>query len=60
MGTLIKENPSGKFISEYKSNLDSCGHEFEKVDVGSGLALTLAVKDEEEIVRFGYLISENN
>lgn len=49
MGILVKENPSGKFITEYNSNLSSSGIEFEKVDVTSGIASVLAVKDEEEI-----------
>ena len=52
MGVLVKEDPKGKFINEYKSSLSSSGHNFETVDVANGLGITLAVKDEEEIVRF--------
>ncbi len=50
MGTLTKENPSGKFIGEFKSSLD--GYKFEAVDIAGGLALILAGKDDDEMVLF--------
>lgn len=50
MGVLVKESQNGKFITEYESNLTSSGHRFESVDVASGIAVALAIKDEEEMV----------
>jgi nucleosome binding factor SPN SPT16 subunit len=49
MGVLAKENPSGKFITEFNSKKSSLGKEFENVDITSGIASVLVVKDEEEI-----------
>ncbi len=51
MGVLTKEDPKGKFIAEYKSSLSSSGHKFDMVDIAAGLGGTLAVKDEDEIVK---------
>jgi nucleosome binding factor SPN SPT16 subunit len=50
VGTLTKEEQTGKTIADYKSALAAAGHTFESVDIAVALGAVMAIKDEEEMV----------
>ncbi|KAG8825408.1 FACT complex subunit spt16 [Serendipita sp. 401] len=49
VGTLTKEEQSGKAISDYKAALQAAGHNFEGIDISVALGAAMAIKDEEEL-----------
>ncbi|RHZ49171.1 hypothetical protein Glove_529g41 [Diversispora epigaea] len=49
VGLLLKEKPSGKFYDEWLNVFDQHKDNLEEVDISSGIATALAVKDEEEL-----------
>lgn len=51
IGTLVKETPSGKLMTEWEQAVSKADKKPELVDMASALSAFLAVKDEEELVR---------
>ncbi|CCA69595.1 probable SPT16-general chromatin factor (Subunit of the heterodimeric FACT complex) [Serendipita indica DSM 11827] len=49
VGTLSKEEHSGKVINDYKAALSASGHTFETVDIAVALGAAMVIKDEEEL-----------
>ncbi|CAG8739484.1 8456_t:CDS:10, partial [Acaulospora morrowiae] len=49
IGLLLKEKISGKFVDEWKAVYNKHEKDFEEVDIASGIAAALAVKDEDEL-----------
>lgn len=58
MGSVMKDQYSGKFVTEFKAALDKSGKGFENADVSVGLGQVLASKDDEELVRRFETIAE--
>lgn len=52
IGTLTKEQHTGRLIDEWKTALDAHPHKFDNVDISASLSACMAVKDDEELVRF--------
>lgn len=50
VGTLPKDKMTGKFVMEWTAVLASSSIKLDEVDVATGVASLLAVKDEQEIV----------
>ena len=50
VGSLIKEGPSGKLISEWQALVNDAPEKPELVDMAPAISALLAVKDEEELV----------
>ncbi|PVG03034.1 FACT complex subunit SPT16 [Serendipita vermifera] len=49
VGTLSKEEHTGKTVAEYKATLSNAGHSFESIDISVALGAVMATKDEEEL-----------
>lgn len=58
MGVIAKDRANGKLADEYRKAI--AGHKMEQIDVSNGIALVLAVKDDDELVRLLLLKSEND
>lgn len=52
VGSLIKEVPSGKLISEWQALVNEAPEKPELVDMAPAISALMAVKDEEELVSF--------
>jgi nucleosome binding factor SPN SPT16 subunit len=52
---IAKDANSGKLIDEWMAAVDAANAKPELVDMAPALAAVMAVKDEEELVRFGCL-----
>jgi nucleosome binding factor SPN SPT16 subunit len=50
VGTLPKEEHTGKTIADYKTALAAAGHSHESVDISVALGAVMAIKDDEELV----------
>jgi len=50
VGTLIKEAPSGKLVSEWQALVNESQEKPELVDMALAISALMAVKDEEELV----------
>jgi nucleosome binding factor SPN SPT16 subunit len=50
VGTLPKEEHTGKTIADYKTALAAAGHNHELVDISVALGAVMAIKDDEELV----------
>ena len=50
VGSLIKEAPSGKLISEWQALVNEAAEKPELVDMAPAISTLMAVKDEEELV----------
>ena len=51
VGILPKENPSGKFVSEWKALVAEAATKPELVDVTPAYSSFMSIKDKEELVR---------
>ena len=51
VGTLPKENPSGKLVSEWQALIAEASTKPELVDVTPAYSSFMSIKDEDEIVR---------
>lgn len=50
-GSLTKENPSGKLVSEWQAALNESSSKPEVVDISPAISALMAIKDDEELVR---------
>lgn len=50
VGTLVKETPSGKLVSEWQAAVDESVSKPELVDMTPAISSLMAIKDEEELV----------
>lgn len=50
VGTLVKETPSGKLVSEWQAAVNESVSKPEIVDIASAISSLMAIKDEEELV----------
>jgi nucleosome binding factor SPN SPT16 subunit len=50
VGTLVKEAPSGKLVSEWQAAVDKSVSKPEFVDMAPAISSLMAIKDEEELV----------
>lgn len=51
VGTLVKENHTGKLVKEWEAALAAANSKPELIDMGPAVSSLLAVKDDEELVR---------
>lgn len=51
VATLVKEQYSGKLISDWEQALSGTAQKPEQVDIAPAVSAFMAVKDEEELVR---------
>ncbi|KAF9567635.1 FACT complex subunit SPT16 [Agrocybe pediades] len=49
VGTLVKETPTGKLVTEWQTLVDGSSTKPELVDVGPAVSAFMSVKDEEEL-----------
>ncbi|KAG8964979.1 FACT complex subunit spt16 [Tulasnella sp. 419] len=49
LGTLLKEQHTGRLVDEWKSTLNASEHKFDQVDVSASLSAMMAIKDAEEL-----------
>ncbi|KAG8920577.1 FACT complex subunit spt16 [Tulasnella sp. 417] len=49
IGTLTKEQHTGRLVDEWKTAVDASNHKFDNVDVSAALSACMAVKDAEEM-----------
>ncbi|KAF8965271.1 FACT complex subunit SPT16 [Flammula alnicola] len=49
VGSLVKENPSGKLVSEWQSVVNESSSKPELIDMTPAISALMAVKDDEEI-----------
>ncbi|KAG8901329.1 FACT complex subunit spt16 [Tulasnella sp. 403] len=49
IGTLTKEQHTGRLVDEWKVALDASNHKFDSVDISASLSTCMAVKDQEEL-----------
>ncbi|KIO31093.1 hypothetical protein M407DRAFT_19971 [Tulasnella calospora MUT 4182] len=49
IGTLTKEQHTGRLVDEWKNALDASNHKFDNVDISAALSACMAVKDSEEM-----------
>lgn len=52
VATLTKESYNGKLITEWDQGIYKLAHKPEQVDMAQALSTLMAVKDEDELVRF--------
>lgn len=50
IGTIVKENPTGKFVDEWRKALDASATKPEISDITPAMSTAMAVKDEDELV----------
>lgn len=49
IGTLPKEEHTGKTVADYKTALAAAGHTHETIDISVALGAVMAIKDDEEL-----------
>ena len=52
VGTLTKETPSGKLVSEWQTLVNESQEKPQLVDMSLAISALMAVKDDEELVSF--------
>ncbi len=52
VGSLIKETPSGKLVSEWQTVVNESSSKPQLVDMAPAISALMGIKDEEEIVGF--------
>jgi len=50
VGSLVKETPSGKLVTEWQALVNESSTKPELVDMGPAISAFMSVKDEEELV----------
>ncbi|KAG9016211.1 FACT complex subunit spt16 [Tulasnella sp. JGI-2019a] len=49
IGTLTKEQHTGRLVDEWKTAIEASEHKFDNVDISASLSACMAVKDAEEL-----------
>lgn len=60
VGSLTKEQHTGRLVDDWKAALDASSHKFDTVDVSISLSACMAVKDNDEMVRVSARFKSDN